>query len=129
MRDQVELLLDLRGLRKAAGMPLEQVVKLSGVCKSNYERLQKGATPSLDNALKLARFLQLPVEQIWRLSPHGRGPILHPSKQRPLAGGPGVRGDPALKDRDQSPHKAKTTPRRSPIRHSGGRSGDQAGKE
>jgi DNA-binding XRE family transcriptional regulator len=82
MKDQVQLLLDLRGMRREAGMPLAEVVKLSGVCKSNYERLQNGATPSLDNALKLARFLRMPVEEIWKLKEreqpsHGRGAAGH----------------------------------------------------
>ena len=71
MKGQVKLLLDLRGMRREAKMPLAEVWKLSGIRKSNYARLQNGASPSLDNALKLARFLRMPVEEIWSLADEG----------------------------------------------------------
>lgn len=67
MKDQVKLLIDLRGLRKEAGMPVNTAVELSGVCKSIYERIETGGLPNLPNALKFARFLQMPVDEIWGL--------------------------------------------------------------
>lgn len=67
MKDQVKLLIDLRGLRKEAGMPVNTAVELTGICKSIYERIEVGGIPNLANALKLAKFLQMPLEEIWGL--------------------------------------------------------------
>jgi DNA-binding XRE family transcriptional regulator len=44
-----------------------RVAKLSGVAESNIDRIEDGGAPNLLNALKYARFLHLPVEEIWGL--------------------------------------------------------------
>ena len=48
-------------------------VELSGICKSIYERIEAGDLPSLGNALQLAQFLQMPVEEIWGLAEAEKG--------------------------------------------------------
>lgn len=68
MQHQAKLLLDLRGLRCEAGMGVTTAVELSGICKSIYERIEAGGVPGLGNALQLAQFLQMPVEEIWGLA-------------------------------------------------------------
>lgn len=68
MAHQVKLLLDLRGLRKEAGIKLEKVLQQCGVGREVYTRCEQGAEPKLGTALKLARFLHLPVEEVWSLA-------------------------------------------------------------
>jgi len=67
MKAEVELVLNMRGLRKEAHVSLNSVAELSGIHKSILARIETGALPSLSNALRLARFLQTPVEEIWAL--------------------------------------------------------------
>jgi hypothetical protein len=49
-------------------MGVTTAVELSGICKSIYERIEAGGVPGLGNALQLAQFLQMPVEEIWGLA-------------------------------------------------------------
>lgn len=63
----VMLTLDLRGLRREAGLTLQAWERLCGVAESNLARYEAGAVPGLLNALKIARFLKMPVEEIWGL--------------------------------------------------------------
>lgn len=67
MDDQTELLIDLRSLRTEAGVSSMQVVETTGVSKATYLRIEVGGTPNLTNALKISRYLQMPVEEIWAL--------------------------------------------------------------
>jgi DNA-binding XRE family transcriptional regulator len=71
MEAQVKLLLDLRRLRKEAGVKLEKVLQQCGLERSVYARCEKGAEPKLGTALKVARLLQMPVEEIWSLADEG----------------------------------------------------------
>jgi DNA-binding XRE family transcriptional regulator len=97
MEAQVKLLLDLRGLRKEAGVKLEKVLQQCGLERSVYARCEKGAEPKLGTALKVARLLQMPVEEIWSLAdepPQRRGPIVPtPRIEDQFLGAPVV-GDP-----------------------------------
>jgi len=65
MKKEVDLLMDLRGLRKEADISMAKVAWLSGIADSNISRMEIGEAPSLVNALKYARFLHLSVEEIW----------------------------------------------------------------
>jgi transcriptional regulator with XRE-family HTH domain len=65
VKDQVVLRMDLRALRNEAGVSASYVAGKTGMGLSTYERVETGAAPSLANALKLAKFLELPVEEIW----------------------------------------------------------------
>ena len=68
MNDKVKLLMNLRALRKEAGLSLDFVVSRSGINKSILSRMEIGEAPGLVNALRMARFLNTPVEQIWGLT-------------------------------------------------------------
>jgi len=65
VKDQVVLRMDLRALRNEAGVSASYVAGKTGMGLSTYARVETGAPPSLANALKLAKFLELPVEEIW----------------------------------------------------------------
>jgi DNA-binding XRE family transcriptional regulator len=79
MKDQLKLLVDIRGLRREAKVGLDAAAELLGVNRSSLARIETGTKPSLIDALKIARFLHLPVEQIWsfaekkRATKPGRG--------------------------------------------------------
>lgn len=68
MDSEVELLIDLRGMREEAKVSVERVSELAGIGRSTIARIEMGDMPSLGNALRLARFLKMSVEEIWRLS-------------------------------------------------------------
>lgn len=68
MKNEVSLLLDLRALRKEAGMSAEEVAEQSGISAAGIERIEWKECPSLANALRLARLLHLSVEDIWALT-------------------------------------------------------------
>jgi DNA-binding XRE family transcriptional regulator len=65
MKSEVSLLINLRDLRKEAGISAEELATLSGISASGIERIEWGEAPSLANALRLARLLNLSVEDIW----------------------------------------------------------------
>ncbi len=67
MKEDVELLMDLRGLRQAAGIQASFVSAKSGIARSSYMEMEHGRIPNMASALKLARFLQIPVNEIWGL--------------------------------------------------------------
>ena len=65
--EEAALTLDLRGMRREAGISLEKWNEQCGVCKSNLARYELGDVPSLKNALKIAHSLKMPVEAIWKV--------------------------------------------------------------
>lgn len=68
MDHKAELLIDLRGLRKEANLSVDRVAQLSGIGRSIIARMEIGDTPNLATALRMARFLETPVEEIWGLA-------------------------------------------------------------
>ncbi len=65
MPPPVILRIDIRALRKEGKMSLETWQELIGIDKSILARCETGATPCLAHALRIARFLHVPVEEIW----------------------------------------------------------------
>jgi DNA-binding XRE family transcriptional regulator len=60
----VEMLIDFREMRRQKGLTLRDCA-VSAIDKSTLLRIELGAEPSLVNALKFAKFLDIPVEKIW----------------------------------------------------------------
>ena len=52
-------------------MTLRAVKKAIGVSDAALCAIEHGCTPRLDTALKLAAFLEIPVERIWALKGKG----------------------------------------------------------
>jgi DNA-binding XRE family transcriptional regulator len=67
MKERINLLMDLGGLRKEAGLSADNVAELSGIARSNIVRMENGDAPNMLTALKYARFLNLTVNEIWGL--------------------------------------------------------------
>jgi DNA-binding XRE family transcriptional regulator len=67
MKNEVCLLMNLRDLRKEAGISSKELALLSGISESSIERIEWGDSPSLANALRLANVLNLSVADIWGL--------------------------------------------------------------
>jgi predicted transcriptional regulator len=65
--DTVEMIFDPRRLRERHGVSLREVAEASGVSHATIARVEVGWVPSVENALKLAAFYELPVEKMWRL--------------------------------------------------------------
>jgi DNA-binding XRE family transcriptional regulator len=61
------LLIDLKGMRESKGITLRQVEKEIKVSNATLCQIEHGCTPSLDSALKIAAFVEIPVEKIWAL--------------------------------------------------------------
>ena len=61
------LLVDLRGMREAKGVTLRQVEHEAGISNPSLCQIEHGCTPSLENALKIAAFVELPIQEIWAL--------------------------------------------------------------
>jgi DNA-binding XRE family transcriptional regulator len=61
------LLVEMRALRQAAGISQRKAAELMGIDDNTYIRAEGGEAPSLAIALKIARFMQRPVEEIWGL--------------------------------------------------------------
>jgi DNA-binding XRE family transcriptional regulator len=64
---KTRLLVDLQGLRESKGVTLRQVEKVIGVSNASLCQIEHGCTPSLESALKIAIFVEIPVEKIWAL--------------------------------------------------------------
>jgi DNA-binding XRE family transcriptional regulator len=64
---KTRLLIDLQGMRESKGVTLRQVQKAIGVSNATLCQIEHGCTPRLDSALRIAAFVELPVEQIWAL--------------------------------------------------------------
>ena len=59
--------MDIQDLRQERGITLRQVQKATGISNAVICQLEHGCTPRLDTALRLAAFLEMPVEKIWGL--------------------------------------------------------------
>lgn len=59
------LLVDLRGMRSEYGLSLRDLQTATKLDVATMSRVEAGATPSLDNALRIAELFGLPVEKIW----------------------------------------------------------------
>jgi len=64
---KTRLLVDLQDMRRSRGVSLRQVQKAIGVSNASLCQIENGCTPSLDNALRIAAFVEHPVERIWAL--------------------------------------------------------------
>jgi DNA-binding XRE family transcriptional regulator len=64
---KVRLLIDLQGLRESKGVTIRQVEKAIKVSNATLCQIEHGCTPRLDSALKIAVFVDIPVEKIWAL--------------------------------------------------------------
>jgi len=64
---KTRLLVDLRELRESKGVTLRQVAEATGVSNPSLCQTEHGCTPSLETALRIAAFIELPVEKIWAL--------------------------------------------------------------
>ena len=67
MKEKVVLLQDIRVLRIEAGLSKNAASKLVGLDENTYDRAEIGGSMSLASALTIARFMKMPVEEIWTL--------------------------------------------------------------
>jgi transcriptional regulator with XRE-family HTH domain len=58
--------LSVSDLRSRRGWNLDELARLSGVSKTTIFHLEKGHTPTLENAVKIATALGVSVYQIWK---------------------------------------------------------------
>jgi DNA-binding XRE family transcriptional regulator len=65
----VELLINIRKMREGRGLSLRECAKPSGISCATLARIEWGATPDLASALRMAAFLDMPLEKIWGLKP------------------------------------------------------------
>jgi DNA-binding XRE family transcriptional regulator len=61
------LLVDLTAIRQKHGITVAQAAAACGFTYAVWQRLEAGGSPSLDTALRIARFIEMPVEQIWAI--------------------------------------------------------------
>jgi DNA-binding XRE family transcriptional regulator len=54
-------------MRESKGVTIRQVEKHIKVSNATLCQIEHGCTPRLDSALKIAAFIELPVERIWAL--------------------------------------------------------------
>lgn len=64
-----KLLINLRVLRKEKGISLRHAAIAAEVSPATLCRLEAGGEASLPVALRIAAFVELPVESIWGLKP------------------------------------------------------------
>ena len=64
---KTRLLVDIQGMRESKGVTLRQVQKVIKVSNATLCQIEHGCTPRLDSALKIAAFIELPIESIWAL--------------------------------------------------------------
>ncbi|MBU6232490.1 helix-turn-helix domain-containing protein [Patescibacteria group bacterium] len=62
-----KLLMDVRGIRQEQRLSLRDVSEATGFDLASLLRIEQGRTPSLENALRYAEIMQVPVEKIWGL--------------------------------------------------------------
>ncbi len=67
-KSEVTLLVDIRALRREENVGVKKAAEWMRVPPPRLDRIEDGATPSLGNALKIAAFMRMPVEQIWKVS-------------------------------------------------------------
>lgn len=61
------LQVDITELRKSRGISLHQASEAIGIKVGVLFDAERGKTPRLDTALRLAEFIDLPVEKIWMI--------------------------------------------------------------
>lgn len=64
---KTRLLVDIQGMRESKGVTIRQVEKVIRVSNATLCQIEHGCTPRLDSALKIAAFIELPIESIWAL--------------------------------------------------------------
>jgi DNA-binding XRE family transcriptional regulator len=69
---KTRLLTDIATLRRSKGVSLRQVGKATGISIAVLCQAELGCTPALETALKIAAFVELPVEKIWALKRNGK---------------------------------------------------------
>lgn len=62
---RARLKVDIRGLRREAGVGQVKAASLMDVAPMTLDRIEAGQAPNLVTALKIARFMQMAVEEIW----------------------------------------------------------------
>lgn len=67
MKGKVVLQVDIRALREEAKLSKSAASRLIGIDENTYDRAETGGSMSLASALKIARFMKMPVEEIWGL--------------------------------------------------------------
>ena len=67
-KGSVKLLLDLRGMRLNRGITLRQIETATGISNPVWSQIERGKPPSISTALKIAAFVEMPIEKIWTLN-------------------------------------------------------------
>jgi DNA-binding XRE family transcriptional regulator len=67
MPDKLVLKVDIQALRHQGGMSLKEWAGIVHVSKAVLSRIENGTNMQLDTALKIARFLNMSIEEIWTL--------------------------------------------------------------
>lgn len=57
----------LQRCREESGLTLREVAGYSGVSIATLDRMERGFQCELSSAMKLAKFWELPIEQLWKL--------------------------------------------------------------
>jgi DNA-binding XRE family transcriptional regulator len=70
---KTRLLVDLQGMRESKGVTIRQVEEAISVSNATLCQIEHGCTPRLDSALKIAAFVDLPVEKVWALKAEKNG--------------------------------------------------------
>ncbi len=82
----------LRTARIAAGLGVRELARMSGVSAPVISRAESGREPSLIFAIRLAKLLGYPVEELWEVKihepPKGDNMNKKKSKSKKPAGGP-----------------------------------------
>lgn len=66
-RAGTRLLVDLQDIRKKHRVNLKAAAREAGLSGAILLNIEHGCTPRLDSALKIAAFVDIPVEKIWAL--------------------------------------------------------------
>ena len=61
------LLIDLSTMRRMRGVTMRKAADATGVSIAVFCQIEQGCTPSLATALKIADFVDMPIEKIWSL--------------------------------------------------------------
>lgn len=67
MKGKVVLQVDIQALRKEAKLSKSAASRLIGIDENTYDHVERGGSMSLGSALLVARFMKMPVEEIWGL--------------------------------------------------------------
>jgi len=62
------LQIDIRAMRREANVGLDDAAEWMQVPRSTLAHVENGKVPSLGHALRIAAFMKMDVEQIWKLS-------------------------------------------------------------